>query len=158
MPPKSNTRLALAGVLLAVYAVFVLVVVLWPTPVDRDYQAAITKVLDVLHRNGIPGWFGYNKLEFSANILMFVPLGFLIALVLPARVWWLTLLITLGFSVAIELTQGALLAERFSSVTDVVANTIGGIIGTLIAVVLRAIVYQRDERVIARALWEHSAR
>ena len=151
-PPKSRVRLVLASIALALYAALVLVAVFWPTPIDRDYQSSIVKVLEVLHRHGIPNWFGYNKLEFLANIAMFVPLAFLVALVLPTRVWWLVLLICPAFSVAIELTQGALLAERFASVLDVVANSTGAIIGTIIAVVLRALVHQRDEKVIAAAL------
>jgi len=153
-PPKSRLRLGIAATLLAIYGAFVLLVVLWPTPVDRGYRASIDKVLDVLHRNGIPQWFGYGKLEFTANIAMFVPLGFLLALALPARVWWLALIIAPGFSVAIELTQGAFLSARFASGLDVLSNSIGAIIGILAAVVVRALVHQRDQKVIERALWQ----
>ncbi len=138
--------------------IFVLVVVLWPTPIDQDYRSAIDKVLRVLHRNGVPEWFGYNKLEFSANIGMFVPLGFLLALVFPARRWWLSLLVAPLFSVAIEVTQGLFLSARFSSWWDVLANSIGALIGITLALIVRALVHARDQKVIERALWERRNR
>jgi glycopeptide antibiotics resistance protein len=153
-PRRSRARLWLAALLLVVYGIFVLFVVYWPTPVDKGLESSIDKVLSVLHRHGVPGWFGYHKLEFSANIAMFVPLGFLIALVLPAKRWWLTLIIGPVASALIEVSQGLFLSERFASVLDVVANSTGAIIGAIIAVILRALVYQRDQAVVARALWE----
>lgn len=133
----------------------VLCATMWPTPLDQGYGAAIQKVLDVVHRNGVPEWFGYKKLEFSANVVMFIPLGFLVALLLPARVWWLALIICPALSIGIEITQASFLAARFASVTDVVSNSTGAVVGILMAVVLRALVYERDKKVVARALWTH---
>ncbi|HAM26867.1 MAG TPA: VanZ family protein [Microbacteriaceae bacterium] len=153
-PPKSRVRLWLAAIALAACLTIVLFITMWPVPVDQGYGGAIAKMLAVLHRNGIPGWFGYNKLEFSANIVMFVPIGFLAALILPVRTWWLALVICPLFSTGIELTQGAFLAARFASVTDVLSNSIGAVVGVLVAVILRALVYARDQKVIALALWE----
>ena len=157
-PPKSKARTSIGGVLLVSYVIIILFATMWPTPLDQGYGAAIEKVLDVVHRNGVPQWFGYNKLEFSANVAMFIPLGFLAALLLPARIWWLALLICPALSIAIELTQATFLAARFATVTDVVANSIGAVIGILIAVVLRSVVYERDQKVLARALWQHGIR
>jgi len=152
-PPKSRAREWLGALTLSGYAAIVLMATLWPTPLDQGYQASIDRLFTVLYRNGVPLWFGYNKLEFSANILMFIPLGFLVALLLPARIWWLALLICPGMSVAIELTQALALSARFATVTDVISNSLGAVIGILIAVVLRAIVYERDQKVIALASW-----
>lgn len=135
------------------YGLIVLLATLWPTPLDQGYDTSIQKLLSVLHRNGFPQWFGYGKLEFSANIMMFVPLGFLTALILPARFWWLAMILCPALSVAIELTQSALLSARFATVSDVVANSVGAVVGILIAVVVRALVHQRDQKLIARALW-----
>ncbi|PPL14793.1 hypothetical protein GY24_15435 [Microterricola pindariensis] len=140
--------------LLLAYIGVVAAMTLSPTPLDQGFESAIDKFLGVLHRNGVPEWFGYNKLEFTANILMFVPLGFLLGLALPARIWWVAVLVSPALSVAIELTQAGLLTARFATMSDVFANTIGGLIGTLLAIILRAIVNARDEKVIARALWQ----
>lgn len=155
MPAKSRARELIAGLALVSYGSIVLMATLWPTPLDRGYEASIQKFLEVLHRNGIPEWFGYNKLEFSANVLMFVPLGLLITMLLPTKLWWLALLICPALSVAIELTQATLLTARFATVTDVIANSTGTLIGALTAVLLRAIMYQRDEKLIARVLWRY---
>jgi glycopeptide antibiotics resistance protein len=153
-PPKSRLREWLCLGLLTTYLVVVLLATMWPTPLDRGYGKSIDSFLAILHRNGIPDWFGYNRLEFSANVLMFVPLGLFVSMLLPARLWWLALIICPALSTAIEITQGIALAARFASVWDVAANSIGALIGAIIAVVLRAVVHRRDDLVIARARWE----
>lgn len=153
-PPKDRVRLWLGLSALGSYALLVVAATMWPTPLDQDFGSAIDKVLAVLHRNGVPEWFGYNKLEFAANVAMFIPLGFLAALVLPARVWWLALIICPALSVAIEITQAATLSARFATLSDVIANSLGALVGVIVAVALRALVYERDQKVIARGLWE----
>ena len=152
MPHKSRIREWSVVALLSTYVVIVLLVTMSPTPVDQGFSSAIDKVLAVLHRNGVPEWFGYNKLEFSANIAMFAPIGFLVALALPARVWWLALIVCPAFSGGIEYVQGAVLTERFSTLSDLIANSIGAVIGILFAVILRALVHHRDEIMITEAL------
>lgn len=124
---------------------------MWPTPLDQGYESAIERLLAVLHRNGIPEWFGYNKLEFTANVAMFLPLGFLLALTFSERLWWLVLLLVPAFSGVIEYSQGQFLTARFASVGDVLANTLGGYAGAVLAYGLRAVVHARDRLVIAHA-------
>lgn len=152
-PPPSRLRLSLAVMGLAFYVSFVFAATLSPTPLDRGYESSINKLLAVLHRNGVPEWFGYTKLEFSANIVMFIPIGFLVALALPWKAWWLTIPVLPALSGVIEFTQGALLSERVSSVMDIVANTIGGYVGLAAAMLLQSLIHARDRRLIARALW-----
>jgi glycopeptide antibiotics resistance protein len=148
----------LALVTLCVYGAFVAAATLSPTPLDQGYQSSINRLLAVLHRNGVPEWFGYSKLEFTANIGMFIPLGLLVAMLFPARLWWLALLICPAFSVAIELTQSVALSSRFATASDVIANSSGALIGITCAVILHAVIYERDKRLIARTLWEHGHR
>lgn len=158
-PPRpSRLRLGLSVSGLAAYSLVVAAATLSPTPLDQGYETSIARLLAVLHRNGVPPWFGYSKLEFTANIAMFVPLGFFICLALPAGLWWLvTLIIPVG-SAIIELTQFFLLSERFASVMDVLANTAGGYLGAAFAVALRGLVAARDRKLIARALHGRLAR
>lgn len=156
VPPQRShvrSRLALAGLVVCVGVV--LLATMWPTPLDRGFESSIDKLLEVLHRNGAPLWFGYNKLEFTANIGMFVPLGFLLTMLLPEKIWWLALVICPALSVGIEMTQATFLAARFATVNDVIANSLGAVVGVLIAVAIRAVVHARDEKLIARVLWEH---
>ncbi|MBK5238150.1 MAG: VanZ family protein [Actinomycetales bacterium] len=157
-PRKGRERVALSGFALLLCVSVVLLATMWPAPIDQGFSGAINRFLDVLHRNGIPEWFGYNKLEFSANVLMFLPLGFLLTVILPARFWWLALIMCPALSISIELTQGALLAARFATVSDVIANSSGALIGILLAVMLRAFIYYRDQKLIAWALWQHGIR
>lgn len=156
-PPRSRFRQGLAAVGLALYSVPVLLVTLSPTPLDRGYQRSVDKVLGVLHNHNVPEWFGYDKLEFAANIAMFIPLGILVTLLLPARGWWLAILICPAASVAIELTQAVALDARMATGRDVAANSFGALLGIVAAVALTALVHRRDQKVIARALWERSA-
>ena len=153
-PPASRMRQNLGVILVLAYGVLILVATMWPTPLDQGYEASIVKLLEVLHRNGVPQWFGYTKLEVTANVGMFIPLGFFVSMLLPFRVWWLALIICPGLSVAIELVQSIALSSRFATVSDVVANSTGAFIGAVLAVSLRAAIYQRDEKMLARRVWE----
>lgn len=146
--------MAIAVTLLLIYLAIVLAATMSPTPLDQGYESSIDRLLGVLHRNGVPVWFGYSKLEFTANILMFAPLGFLVGLALPQRAAWTGVLLLPALSIAIEAGQSAFLSQRFASALDVVANSAGGWIGLLIAFGIRAAVHARDETVIARALWD----
>lgn len=125
-----------------------------PIPLDRGHQGVIRRFLSVLHRNGVPPWFGYPQIEFTANIAMFVPLGFLIGLLVARRHLWLPLIVVPVLSTVIEVLQGLFFSQRFASVLDVVANTIGGYIGLAIVILLWVFLQGRDRKMVARAVWE----
>jgi len=127
-----------ATVLLILYGLAVLFVVAWPTPVDESSRGLLFRVLRLLHRHGLPDFIGYNYVEFSANIAMFVPLGLLVALLLGPRWWWAAFFACAALSVSIEIYQYLALPDRYATVRDVVANSTGGAIGTLLAVLLIA--------------------
>ena len=154
-PQKSRLRIAVGLSILIAYSGLIMAVTLSPTQLDVNYQNAVLRLLEVLHRNGIPAWFGYGEVEFLANVGMFIPFGFLVALLLPQRLSILTVLIGLGFSAFIENFQREFLSERVASVYDVYANSAGAVIGFLFAATLRAVVHARDRRIIARALWQY---
>ncbi|MCR2763269.1 VanZ family protein [Microbacterium sp. zg.B48] len=118
------TRRARARLVLAVYAVTLALIALWPVPVDGGagpLLRTITRVLPALT---------YARIEFSANILLFVPLGVLLMLILRRR--YLILPIAIVVTVAIECAQGLLLDKRTPSTLDIIANTAGACIGMLI--------------------------
>lgn len=154
LPPRSPLRFALALTVLIAYTGFILAMTLSPRQLDVTVQRLVVRLVDVLHRYGVPTWFGYGEVEFLANILMFIPFGFILALLLPVRWAWLSTVVSGGFSSAIEWFQGEYLDERVSSLWDIIANTSGGFLGFVVAWTLRAIVHSRDRRVIARALWQ----
>ena len=72
-------------------------------------------------------------MEWGLNVLMFVPLSLLGSAFRPGWTWrdW----IGVGFvaSGLIELVQLVLLPNRVASFSDVVANTLGALIGALLA-------------------------
>lgn len=156
-PRKSRLRVGLATTGLVLCCAVILWATLSPTPLDQGYEGAIDRLLAILHRNGIPEWFGYNKLEFLANVAMFVPFGFLIALALPKRFIWLAFLFVPAFSGAVELVQALALSARFATIMDVFANSLGGYVGAIVAILIRTAVSARDKKVIARAVWERAA-
>lgn len=153
-PPRSYARLWISTILLIAYASFVLLMTMWPNPEQLEFDSIASRVLNALHNIGIPESFGYNKLEFTANIGMFIPLGFLLGLALPRRAWWLAIFLIPAFSGAIEFTQGLALDQRVSTMLDVLANTLGGYTGIFLALVMRAMIYARDRTMIERELWE----
>lgn len=137
-------RIAVAAALLALYLAVVLLITLWPTPVDRPYSGSLLRFIAELHERGVPEWIGYREVEFSANVLLFVPAGFLAALVLPRRDWWLVAVLAPAFSAAIECAQALFLSQRFPSASDVVANGLGGAIGAALSLLARLVVHRRD--------------
>ncbi len=153
-PSTSGLRVGIAVALLLVCLVVVLCVTMSPTPINLGREDAIRKLLTVLHDNGVPEWFGYSKLEFTANIAMFIPLGLLIGLALPRGLGWLGLVLPPAFSACIELTQALVLSQRTATIEDVIANSLGGWIGLAAAWTIRLIVHRRDQKVIAQARWD----
>lgn len=154
-PGKSRLRLLVGLAILLAYSGVILSITLSPTQLDVNYQNAVLRLLEVLHRNGVPQWFGYGEVEFLANVAMFVPFGFLVAILLPQRLSILTVLVGPGFSAFIENFQREFLSERVASVYDVYANSAGAIIGLALAATLRVVVHARDRKVIARAIWQY---
>jgi glycopeptide antibiotics resistance protein len=74
----------------------------------------------------------YARIEFGANVLLFVPLGILLALILRQR--YLIVPISIVTTVGIECAQGIFLPHRVASMGDVVANLAGACVGLLIVV------------------------
>lgn len=73
------------------------------------------------------------------NVLAFLPLGFLVPLVFTRLRYWQGVLIAIGLSSSIELTQyfTRAWAHRSADVNDVILNTIGACVGIALASVLR---------------------
>ena len=123
----------MATVLAVVYLLALAGILFWPSPVDRPIDGALTHTIDWLHNHGVPGWLvGYRKIEFVANILLFVPFGIVLALRLPRRRWFFAVPLAAAVSGAVELAQALFLPQRFPAWSDVLANTSGALIGALL--------------------------
>ena len=108
-------------------------VAFWPTPVDQPVSGQLAAMLNFLHRHGIPSWFNYDLVERTANIALFVPVGFVAGLAFPGKQWWQIGAFGMLLSGCIELGQLLFLHSRFASPADVMTNTSGAVIGTLLA-------------------------
>jgi len=121
------------GVVLAGYLVALVLVLGWPTPVDAGVNETLLRALGWLHEHGLPAWVGYDQVEFTANVALFVPVGLLLALELRRRPWWVPALAGAGISVLAELAQALLRPDRFATGWDVLANTLGAVVGSILA-------------------------
>ncbi|QEO14179.1 VanZ family protein [Agromyces intestinalis] len=133
-PPRG---LRAARIVLWALVAVAAVAVLAPIPLDAGNGGVVWHLLRVLRRAGLPGFVTYDVLEFIANVVLFVPVGALLALELPARRWGLAVAVAAAASVAIEAVQAIVLVARVSSIADVAANVVGALIGALIVRAVR---------------------
>lgn len=135
---KGPRRVWLVSIACA-YLVGALLIGLWPTPVDAGLRTTISRVFAFLHHDGLPDNVGYSTLEFTANIAFFVPIGLLLALLLPRHRWWLAIVLGAALSGMIELSQLLLLPARYASWNDILANSTGAVIGVALVLVFRGV-------------------
>ena len=126
-------RQRLWQLVLAALAIPLAFIAFWPSPVDKPVSGQLAAVLTFLHRHGIPSWFNYSFVEASANVVLFIPVGFAAALAFPSKRWWQIGAFGMLLSGCIELGQFLFFHDRFASVSDIVTNTSGAVIGALLA-------------------------
>lgn len=108
----------------------------------------LTLVIGVIVFDPDPGegssFFSTPALEFSANIVMFLPVG--------AVAWWWrrsvwrNVLVGFVATVIIESVQGLFLPHRVADIRDVIANTSGAVIGSVTCWVVAGILLRKDLR------------
>jgi hypothetical protein len=130
-----RNRRPLLRILLGAWFVTVAAITLTPTPAADEQFGPVRAVLLWLNAHGIDAT--YLGVEFTANVLMFIPFGVLAGLLLPRRLWWLVLTGGTCVSVAIELAQLLFLPTRVADLRDVLANSLGAAIGLGVVVAAR---------------------
>lgn len=148
MTKRARSRFALYG--LIVYGAVVLFATLMPKPAGDGFESRILNLLDALYRRGVPSWFDFHVFEFTANIIMFVPLGIFIGLLLPRGRQWVGIFILPLLSFAIETAQFVFLATRLATVSDLIANSLGGWIGLALTAFIRVVFAPRNRRDMLR--------
>ncbi|MCU1442888.1 MAG: VanZ family protein [Cryobacterium sp.] len=128
---------ALSLVTLA-YLVFVGWITLGPQPLDSSNNAWLLRALNFFSRHNATDWITYGRVEFIANIGMFVPIGVFLLLLFGRRLWLLAIVIGIMLTCSIEFTQ-QFLPTRYPDVRDLVANTVGAVIGVLFALTITAL-------------------
>ncbi|WP_157695159.1 VanZ family protein [Nakamurella panacisegetis] len=122
-----------AGALLLVIVAVVAVIVFWPGPPDPSGQSALEAFLRRQHERGLPDWISFGLIQNLANVVMFLPLGYLGALAMRRHNYLVVAAAALG-SGLIELVQLLLLPHRVASWPDIASNTVGALVGLLLAV------------------------
>ncbi|MEP9383572.1 VanZ family protein [Nocardioides sp. KR10-350] len=123
------------SLLTGAYLVFVGWLTLTPQPIGPNQQQLIERLLDGLHRRGYAESLDYSRLEFLANIALFVPIGMFLLLLFGAGFWWLAAIGSFAMTAFIEKAQ-QYIPGRVSDERDLVANTVGALIGIVAAFVL----------------------
>ena len=119
------------------YLAFVAWVTLTPQSYAAQHISIIYRVLDVFHRHGYLLSIDDTRMEFLANIALFVPVGMFLLLLFGTRLWWLAVGASFALTCAIELAQRSI-PGRVSDERDLISNGLGAIIGVVIALVLTA--------------------
>ncbi|SFR72247.1 VanZ like family protein [Agromyces sp. CF514] len=126
-----------ARVVLVPYLVFVALVVFLPADDASRVTGIVWWAAHALADLGLPLGETAVVLEFAANVALFVPIGLASRLAFPrVRPWAIVVAGCLG-STCIELVQLAI-PSRVSTVSDVVANTLGALLGVALAAVTSA--------------------
>jgi VanZ family protein len=133
----------------AVMAIGMGVVLLWPTHVDAAQGKVIGPTLSrlgssidayiqaQLHVHTTIGsrYLSYNTWEFLGNVSLFFPIA-CVAVIILGRPWWqLVALMGVLTTIAIEFTQ-SFLPDRTADIRDVAANTIGTLMGAALGVIV----------------------
>ncbi len=133
------------SLLTGAYLVFVGWLTLTPQPIDADDVDLIERVLAALHRRGYLESIDYDRLEFLANIALFVPVGMFLLLLLGTKRWWLAIALCFAMTAFIEAAQGRI-PGRVPDDRDLFANGVGAVVGVLVAAILTLPATIRRER------------
>ncbi|MFE4950240.1 VanZ family protein [Leifsonia sp. NPDC056665] len=144
----------LRRVLLAVTAAYLLVVAwitLNPAPADPHRNPLLEGLLATFASTPLLTWIDYDVVEFTANVLLFVPVGLLFAVLLGRGRWWLAFALGVAMTLTIEFVQ-LFLPARVSDARDLLANTLGTLIGIGIAAVIAGGRRSRPDATPSRSL------
>jgi len=125
------------AVITGCYLGFVGWVTLGPQPLDTSGSGLLREVIRFLNGYDFLRWVSYDLVEFVANILLFVPVGALFVLLLGRRRWWLASLLGVALSGVIEFAQ-LFLRHRVADPRDIVANSLGAIVGVVLVLAVSA--------------------
>jgi VanZ family protein len=131
------------------YLAVVAWVTLGPQPLDHRRQLWLVELIRtaraVLRRHwpALADRVTYDHVEFTANIVMFVPIGLFLVLLLGRRLWWLAVLACVAMTGVIETAQ-RFIPGRVSDVRDLLSNSIGGCLGVVVALIVTIPAYRRE--------------
>jgi len=140
-----NFKKTISGLAFSGYLIVLGSASLWPTPVDGGGVVwfITSKILIFCHNISWLKWIQYNQLETLANIALYIPLGAFLVLLLPRVPVWILCVTPLVVSALAEGLQRWFLPQRYSTIDDVLHNSLGGFIGVIISVSIRQLMRRR---------------
>lgn len=133
------------------YLGFVGWITLGPQPLDARASGWLYGVIARLAQHPSLAWLTYDRVEFLANIALFVPVGVLFLLLFGRRWWWLGIAAGALLTCSIEFTQ-QFIPTRVPDAGDLVANTTGAALGAVVALVVTTPAAIRHEHARRAAL------
>jgi len=131
------------------YLAFIGLVTLTPGSDQPDYQGLAARVLARLERypslDPVSGRLSIERIEFLANIGLFVPLGVFLLILVGSRLWFVAMMAGVVLTSMIESVQKTI-PGRVSDPRDVAANSIGMFLGVGLALVLTLPATMRRQR------------
>jgi Na+/glutamate symporter len=128
LDPRARTTVQLA---LASWVVLLVAVLLAPSTAGPDWL--IVTIADGLGGAGLPpALISPRRVEFMLNVAAFVPLSLLGTMLWPRPTWRDWTAAGFAASFVVEVAQALVLDTRAATHSDVVANTLGTLVGALI--------------------------
>ncbi|MDR6987996.1 glycopeptide antibiotics resistance protein [Paenarthrobacter nitroguajacolicus] len=125
--PRNATRWI--QVMFGVYLVALALVVFLPAREASTVTGFVGIIAGWLALLGLPFDAAAVGVEFAANIVLFIPFGAFLRLLRPGFwSWWTVGLLAVGSSALIETVQ-LVVPGRVTALSDVVANTVGALVG-----------------------------
>lgn len=122
-----------ARLALVAYLLVPVLLTLGPTPFEEQLQTFSTLVQSIVSTlTSGRAEVSLQEAEALANVVMFLPLGLLLALSMPRVYLSVLLVLSAGASLAIELTQYLVLPDRDPALLDVAMNTAGAAAGLVL--------------------------
>jgi glycopeptide antibiotics resistance protein len=125
--------------LLSLATVGYLAVVGWitlgPQPINTGNGYWLWRTLRFFSSHESTRWLTYYRVEFLANVGMFVPIGIFFVLLFGRRLWFMSVISGVLLTLVIEFAQ-RFIPGRVSDLRDLVANSLGTVVGVLVALVL----------------------
>ncbi|MEN2738976.1 VanZ family protein [Microbacterium sp. X-17] len=138
-------------ILISAYLLVVAWITLDPFPADPHRNTLLEGLLATFASTTLLAWIDFEVVEFTANVLLFVPVGVLFAMRLGRGRWWLAFALGVAMTLTIEFVQ-LFLPARVSDARDLLANTVGTLIGIGIVAVFAGGRRSRPDATPSRSL------
>ena len=134
-----------AGIAFVVYVVALALLVLWPTHPEAFLNPELVAATNTFAANPITAWITYPVMNGVANVALFVP-ATLLAVLAFGRGWWFPIFAAGAAAAALaELAQWLFLPGRTPDVSDIIAGSIGSLIGAVIGALAAKPTEHREE-------------